>query len=57
MYMTLTAAADFQCDKNGLARLCKGLNVRGVRSSPADCVALQYSVFRQDPAEKTAFVI
>lgn len=30
VYMTLTAAADFQSDKTCSARLCKGLNVRGV---------------------------
>lgn len=42
--MTLTAAADFQSDKKGSARLCKGLNVRGVWSSQADSVALQSQV-------------
>lgn len=42
--MTLTAAADFQSDKKGLARLCKGLNVRGVWSSQADSVAPQSQV-------------
>ncbi len=44
VYMTLTTAADFQSDKKGLARLCKGLNVRGVWSSQADSVAPQSQV-------------